>query len=649
MKRAEWISKLNRAQHDVLFKWIASVVVLGVMIAGLATYTVISVRAASDEREAREQQVQALEAEIEDEQERQELQSRQKQFDEMLGNVLSARMDLRTVATGALIGTGVALVVVWLGLALTYFAVLIGVGVLVYPLTLWEVTTPYAVILGGAAALTLSFTALMQGVRAGLSGTGPVQSVARNVLAEATRMRLSVVFIILLIFGMATLPGLLDAGEELRYRVQSFLQYGTGGSFWIIALLTLLFGAATVSFEQRDRLIWQTMTKPVTAWQYILGKWIGVVTLSAILLGVCGTGVFLFTEYLRNQQAVGEVAPFEAAQGLISEDRLILNNQVLTARVSIQPEPPVARDDEIFRERVQHYVETQRRQNPDFARSDEEREEVIHSLYETYVQEFYSIRPGGARVFRFTGMQAARQTGRPFQLNYRIDSGENRPDEFYRLVFEMNSDDGPDFRVRETGLGYTHVIPDVSPQAVDPRDGTFVVRIINDGLTDAPDFSQTVHMPRGTLEVSFAAGSFQMNFLRVLFVLWVKLAFLAMVAITAATFLSFPVACVVAVATFLAAEGAGYLSESVQYFAVTDDDGNRVFYKVVVAGVTFAVSWIFQTYADLQPTTRLVDGRLLSWLSVLQGTLVLAVSTGLLYVISVVIFRRRELATYSGQ
>jgi hypothetical protein len=40
---------------------------------------------------------------------------------------------------------------------------------------------------------------------------------------------------------------------------------------------------------------------------------------------------------------------------------------------------------------------------------------------------------------------------------------------------------------------------------------------------------------------------------------------------------------------------------------------------------------------------------LLSWASVAYGTTVLAAWTGALYAIAVSVFRRRELATYSGQ
>ena len=136
--------------------------------------------------------------------------------------------------------------------------------------------------LGGLGLLSLSFFILMELLKLLFSGAHPVIAIARNVVSEAVRMKVSIVFMVMLLFGLASLPGLLDDSTPLRYRVQSFLQYGTGGTFWIIAVLVLFLAVGSVAFEQRDRIIWQTMTKPVAPWQYLLGKWLGVVGIAAV-------------------------------------------------------------------------------------------------------------------------------------------------------------------------------------------------------------------------------------------------------------------------------------------------------------------------------------------------------------------------------
>jgi len=159
----------------------------------------------------------------------------------------------------------------------------------------------------------------------------------------------------------------------------------------------------------------------------------------------------------------------------------------------------------------------------------------------------------------------------------------------------------------------------------------------------------TISIPADGFELTFRAGSYQANFLRVAFILWIKLAFLAMLAIAAATFLSFPVACLVAFAVFLVAEGTGFLSLSLEYYDAVNPGEKIVYYKVLVRAIGLAVAWMFKTYSELRPTGKLVDGRMMAWASMAWGTTVLACWSACLYGLAVLIFRRRELATYSGQ
>ena len=129
-------------------------------------------------------------------------------------------------------------------------------------------------------------------------------------------MKISVVFIVILLVLMALIPNSLTEDQPLRFRVQQWLSYGLGFSYAVLALLTLFLSVATVAFEQRDKIIWQTATKPVASWQYVLGKWSGVMVLNLVLLSVSAGGVYIFTEFL---------TPF----GEIIANRNIINNGVV--------------------------------------------------------------------------------------------------------------------------------------------------------------------------------------------------------------------------------------------------------------------------------------------------------------------------------
>jgi hypothetical protein len=640
----ELLPRLDRLQHSVPFKIVASLVLIALALTAFTVYFV-SVTAPGAEM--------AAAAAAMEEAARAAGQSRGAidAGTQMLIDLADRRASPMNVGVGISLVTGVAITVVWLGLGLTYIALLaIALGV---ALPLSAIGFPaMSRILIGVVALTAAFVAMLQGMRLVFSGPGPVMGVARNVLIEAVRMKVALVFIVLLIFAMAALPGLLDPTTPLRYRVQSFLQYGTGGSYWIIAILVLFFSVGTVAFEQRDRQIWQTMTKPVTAWQYILGKWLGVMALAAVLLAVSCTGVFLFTEYLRKQPALGESVQMLVGQSMATEDRQILESQVLAARNVAEPVLPMTPRDERFLEGVRSYIIDRQRHEPGFGTNPAEFEKIKSDLFKSWEQSYRSIGPGDYRDFIIEGLGEARKRNEMISLRFRIDSAGNPPGVLYNLTFNFGGVTHPPQNV---SLGPSQQIS-LFPQVID-EDGRVTLTVFNGALIPVDDppgamaivpNPETITFPPGGLEISYSAGSFQMNFLRVALVLWLKLAFLSILGIAAATFLSFPVACLVAFSVFIAAEGAGFLANSVQYYDALDHDGNVVYWKIPIRAMGLGISGAFKMYAELRPTTRLVDGRLLSWGSVSWGASFILILSGVLFTMAVGIFRRRELATYSG-
>ncbi len=68
----------------------------------------------------------------------------------------------------------------------------------------------------------------------------------------------------------------------------------------------------------------------------------------------------------------------------------------------------------------------------------------------------------------------------------------------------------------------------------------------------------------------------------------------------------------------------------------------------MIAKFAQGIGNVFRIYSDLRPTNRLVEGEYLSWWSLLGGTAVIGLMGVGLFVLATYIFRRRELATYSG-
>lgn len=650
-------SHFDRLQKSRGYKVVASVVLVLLAVTAGVVYVV---RANTDRAVDRVQFFDA--SQIDDPAMRAQVERQQRAVRELLAQDRSPQ----AITLGIVASLGASLAIVWLGLSLTYLLLGVVVGVVAGPMVLLSYygragpnIGEFGRILIGAAMLTAFFTAALEILRLLLSiPSGPVFAVARNVLAEAVRMKVSVVLIVLLIFGLAAVPMLLNEGTPLRYRMQSFLQYGTGGAFWMIAVLTLLLSAATLTFEQRDKIIWQTMTKPVAAWKYLLGKWLGVMSLNAVLLVVCGSAIFLFAEYLRQQPAKDETAAyvasgFRSGAPVLSEDRRILHNQVLQARVARDIDLPLAKNSPEFAQIVEQYVQQQEEMD-EFGRLEQgvrTRTQIRDDLYKDLVRRYRTIGPGQGRTYTFSGLSRAANQDTPLLLRYRVESGANLPDEFFRLVFRA----GNYMIEREVGLAQTLIIDDIPPSAIN-EDGVLELEIINGALAQSSSGqigvipnNRAIGFPAGGLELSYSVGGYRMNFVRVMVVLWIKLAFLSLLAIAASTALSFPVACLVAFGAFFAAESAMFLEDSLEVYNPFFGEGIGPALSVVVGTVSRGVIWLFRVYAELNPTEKLVAGEYVSWTSLAQGIVVLGVWCAALFTVGWLVFRSRELAIYSGQ
>jgi ABC-type transport system involved in multi-copper enzyme maturation permease subunit len=644
----EVFRRLNLLQHTMSFRVIASAVIVALAITRIVWAVVVYDPTAGVELDAITATVaqQFENAQIPEDVER-AIHQHFKQF-------MAANGSPKTIAVGVLAMAGVVLVTVWLGLGLSYLALgvltLAAVGVMQWS----GASRDWWGLLLGMVVLSAAFTALLEGMRTILGVLpGSMFAIARNVLSEAVRSKISLVFIVLVILMLAAIPNVLHDEAFLRYKVQNFLSYGTRIAFWMIGSLTVIFGVTTITNEQRDKVIWQTMTKPVKAWEYLAGKWVGMVSLAAILLVVCGTSIFLFTERLRTETAYGEVEPYVSQVGGIAqptEDRKILHYQVLQSRVSVEPTPSTTIDTPEFLDYVGAYIENLKLKNPDFQDSPGARAEVAEELFKLVRVGERSATPGNRVEFRFTGLGAARDRGVPLLLRFQVQAAENRPDQVYTMGFEI----GPYPFVEQCSLKSMHVINDIPPDAIDENGELRLVAINGNPYTQVAN-PDSVFFPPGGLEVSYSVGGYQMNFVRVMVVMWVKLAFLAMLALVMGTFLSFPVACLVSVGTFFAAQSAGFLATSVEYYLSGPEKGIGWAIQIVAGPIAQSVSWLFATYANLRPEAKLVEGELVPWVGstdnpgVILGVLLLGVWTLGLFFVGTYIFKKRELALYSGR
>lgn len=641
-------SAIDRAQRSRLFKIIASSVIVALAIVLMIVYSVGATKARERAVEQIRTQMGFSDAATSTEKENEAVIATQKSLENLATAQYSATAMAGVLGVAAL----VCLAVIWVDLGLTYL--LLSIACLLALLITWALGAlktggPFII---GLFVLTASFSALVKLMTALLSASNPVTSIARNVLMEAVRMKVSLIFIVVMIFGLAALPLLLNENQPLRYRVQNFLQYGTSGSFMIIAILVVLFSVMSVSGEQRTKQIWQTATKPVAAWQYVLGKWLGMAALSAALLGVSASGIFVFTEYLRRQTAIGEEVAFVPKLGeTTSPDRVLLETQVLASRSSSEPLAPDI-DYTKLEEQIQAKVEQEVANMSIAGDSPSEleaekakaRARIRSDLLKGVGTSYRTIPPGYEQTYIFSGLGDAKKMGKWLQFKYQIQSGGSEPNSVFKLTFAFPGVQA--WQVVEAPMDQALSL-DLSPAVINDN-GDVEIQVFNGDVDTRMPNARPFTFTSNGLKIWYASGTFTGNYFRLMVVLWIKLLFLAMVGVCAATFLSFPVAAMVSFTVFWAAEGVRFLTQSLDSYQTTNQAGKTIWFNTIISYIADGITWVFATYGELRPTTRLVEGEHLSWFNLAGGSIVVLLWCAVLFVVGVYIFGRRELAIYSG-
>ncbi|MCZ7645409.1 MAG: hypothetical protein M5U26_09015 [Planctomycetota bacterium] len=305
-----------------------------------------------------------------------------------------------------------------------YAAALAGLGAalgLIYGATgepPW-LTAPGLGLLAAAASAAVFLLGLAL-LRALLSLGWPPLAVARTVLDEALRMRIAVVFILMLLALLTLLPLTLDPGSPLRYRVQSFLSFSLGAAETLLCLMTIFLACGTLCDEIADRRIYTIATKPIGRGAYLLGKWLGLLLLNLLLLAVTGLSIFGFARLLAVQPA------------LDAEDAAAVQEQILTARRTVRPAPPEGLDAEIER-RLAEIAE----KDPEFL-AEQGRGRLARQVGHQALLNARSLSPHQRVSFTFENLGEAARSAGELQLRFKFRASKATDDGKLALRMALN-------------------------------------------------------------------------------------------------------------------------------------------------------------------------------------------------------------------
>ncbi len=560
-----------------------------------------------------------------------------------------------------------------------------GMPSMSYYLSEWGLSRWYpgtAIGLSGIWAMTIFFLLGLALIRLLLRPGHPVLGIARTLVDEAIRMKVALIFIILIVVVLPILPFLFNPAERLQYRVQSFITYSLGLGTLFLSLMTIFLACKTISDELERRQIFLTLTKPVGRGQYLLGKWLGIMALNLLLVAAIGGATHLFTRILQAQRDRGDA------------DRWAVEEYVLVARDSVQPVPiDESAMQNMFRNVFKEMYEAEPERfgggnynpaNPQDlqAAANQLTPEQRKQIQTVVLNKWFTIAPRNKQTYRFTGLNAAKAFGRPIQLRFKINSNKVETSDPTQTA-AMPDNETVTFGLKLNG----HYFPDIgdtqAPVVVTPNnfrvidvplsyindDGVLDMEIYNIDLLH-PDLSPPVSLTFDSsegLEVLYRVSSYEANLFRALAIIWVQLGFLAIFGLAAGTFLGFNVAALLSLMVYVVSIAKSFIIESIGYFAAPAPAGSNLWQKLVFNATGFgsniaqgkiwdalkipigllgdSFTMVVPSFSDFDPVPKLADGRLISWLMVSETFLwVGVISAGFCGLLGWWIFSRRELA-----
>ncbi len=542
------------------------------------------------------------------------------------------------------------LLIIWIELSWPFLITLAGMAIPV-GVGWWAGSMQTVLTVGGMGLLAFTYVVLVRGALLAFSPAHRILAVAHTVVKEASRTKLGLVFMTILVVTLPMLPFWLDGEDPLRYRMQTFISRSMGLTFFMAACMTLFLSTATVSFEIRDRQIWQVMTKPVGRLNYLLGKWLGVMTMNLIILIVAGVSIFTFIQYLSETSAATD-----------ARDRLAVTDEILSARIPSIPEYEALTSEQV-RGQVDQKIESERTLLESGVGRRKVRQRLarelsnLHTARQRHVLPFDPqgrVRP---KSYVFKGLQTAKSMGAALTFRYVFHILADDEHREFPVAFVFNDDPETTIELKYVPtLTYSRPIP---PSLIQ-EDGTLKITVVN--LHKPPPGESglgALNWDLNDFQILYKVASFEGNFFRAVLVMWMKLAFLAALGIGCATFLSFPVACLFAFTVFASGTIGPFLAASLTtYYPPSGADmdwGNIALviqwvFQSIIRGVAQGLVYVLRGFGDLRPTQALVEGRFIGWWQVGTGFIKLTLFwSGLALAAGYFVIRNRQLAIYSGQ
>ncbi|MBN1127077.1 MAG: ABC transporter permease [Sedimentisphaerales bacterium] len=453
-----------------------------------------------------------------------------------------------------------------------------------------------------------------------------IWAIAQNTLSQAIRMRVAVVVIVLLLILLPLMSMTATGDQTALGKVQTFVSYSMSLTSLLLCVLTIIVSVYTVTNDLRRKHIFLVVSKPIRRFEIVTGKLLGVVMLDVMLLTVFGVIIYGLALFMPRMSR---------AEGAELEK---VNREFFTSRTRLETSLDPDEIEQQSRRRYEQLKEDNR------LPEDMTREQVMEVLRNEALSAAKSIPLGYVRKWEFENVRVSDPNEMIF-IRYKL-RGLPSPsdDQVYGnwRIGDFRSVDASG-RLQAKTRPYYVSRPDPVRTFVEfsiPADVVAEDGYVSVELQNNPAIS-LVTIVAEDVQLLYRSGTFTGNFIRAELLILSRLVFLAVIGVSASTWLSFPVAVLVCMAVFLTGTVNGFIIESIDFVSAAF----AILYQFTIRPVLWFLPKFDEAY---NPTRFILEGRTLGWLFLGKVYLLTVfIKGGLLLLLGVFIFQHRELAKTS--
>jgi hypothetical protein len=128
-----------------------------------------------------------------------------------------------------------------------------------------------------------------------------IATIAGLTWKAAFRYRLFWILCALLAAAVVGLPLLLKDDGTAQGMVQILLTYTLSATAALLGFATLWLSCGTLARDVEECQMQMVAVKPIARWQIWLGKWLGLLSLNAVLLALAGAAIFVLLQWRAGQ------------------------------------------------------------------------------------------------------------------------------------------------------------------------------------------------------------------------------------------------------------------------------------------------------------------------------------------------------------